>query len=208
PLKAHGLKPETIKNVKKWFDNQDTVVAGSVAQKSQMRGLPHRELHDIDFYIENPQAKAAELLDLIEKTDPGKVYLKTPGGHQLITKEGGTIFDVKPPEGLVDLVPEALGSPGYQRAAEKYVHFAFKYEDPVKIGGIKATSLSEQATRKMGSTIGLRENEVQTGYGEKGKRYRRLPDNRTSAYRIPEDGFILRAQSGKNSTGENHLIQA
>ncbi|MBZ0176646.1 MAG: hypothetical protein OIN84_20585 [Candidatus Methanoperedens sp.] len=160
PLKAHGLKPETIKNVKKWFDNQDTVVAGSVAQKSQMRGLPHRELHDIDFYIENPQAKAAELLDLIEKTDPGKVYLKTPGGHQLITKEGGTIFDVKPPEGLVDLVPEALGSPGYQRAAEKYVHFAFKYEDPVKIGGIKATSLSEQATRKMGSTIGLRENEV------------------------------------------------
>lgn len=161
PLKSHGLKPETIKNVKNWMQNQDIVVTGSVAQKSQMRGLPHRELHDIDFYIENPQGKAQELLNVIERTEPGKVFFDTPGRPTLITKEGGTIFDIHPPEGLADISPEGLsGSASHLKTAGKYVHFAFKYEDPVKIGGIKATSLSEQATRKMGSSIGLRENEV------------------------------------------------
>ena len=173
PLKTHGLKPETIRNVRDWFSKQDIIVTGSVAQKTQLEGFTHRELHDIDFYIQNPQAKARELLHVIEKTEPGKVKFMDPSKPVLVTKEGGTLFDIHPPEGLAGISPDLTGDYIYKpKGADKYIHFGFGYEKPVMIGGVKATSLSEQATRKMGSSIGLRENEVMPA----GKRIKDIAD--------------------------------
>ncbi len=187
PLERHELKPETIKNIEAWIKGQkDIVVGGSTAQKAQMKGMT-REVHDIDIYVKDRAKATQELLGIIEKTEPkGKVTpkSKTPGGEMtsLRTKKG-TIFDIH------DIKPTAVSEYGLSIESPKanLLKFGFTKEPQVKIGGIKAQALSEQATAKMASTISLRKG----GVGPTEWRYKDIGD-----YLKIEPELIESQQSG------------
>lgn len=156
PLTRHGVSNIGIQNVENWIKAQDDIVVyGSVSQKAQMEGFPHRALHDIDLQlgVKDTSLSANELLSILEKTEGKGKFWINPNEPSLIQSKAGHLFDI---HGL-DIVTSEATSPSIFK--QNYIGYGFKGEPELEIGGITTKSLSEQATRKMSSNLAMREEQ-------------------------------------------------
>jgi hypothetical protein len=138
---------KTAKNIREYLESkaQEIDIWGSIAQKAQVVGEKgtryHREVGDIDLHVPDPATTKAELIKVIEKTQPGK-------GQELVE----ALFDIKPH--TEPLLSELEVGSSYAGKGKKI--FGFEEEPTVKIGKFSAVSLSEQSTAKLGGSSGLR----------------------------------------------------
>ncbi|MEM5853891.1 MAG: hypothetical protein QW228_05980 [Candidatus Aenigmatarchaeota archaeon] len=154
-FKKHGFTEKTGKAIKEWIKKQrEALVYGSTGQKPQMGDFMKRKPNDLDIMLKSVEKKTKEVLEIIFsdpnakklgiKIEPHKtgVLISTREGHLMdihsweIPSYEGSIFDIE------------------------YIGYGFKGEPTIKIGGIKTHRLSEQATRKMVSSLTMREGGV------------------------------------------------
>lgn len=141
------VQPQTAANLRNYLESKkgEIDIWGSIAQKAQVVGEGqtryHRTVGDIDIHTPNPELTRTDLVNIVEKTQPGQ-------GSEIVSH----LFDIKPHE-----APEISSYTSGSLAGKQGKIFGFNEEPVAKIGKFEAVSLSEQTTAKLGGSTGLRE---------------------------------------------------
>lgn len=124
---------------------------GSTAQEVQLAelGLPRYVPHDWDVFVKNVAKEASKLEADIARTGGERLVWQEPGNLGLFVTRYGHVIDIK---AIGEAASDFYGS----FFKGQYVYYGFPSEKFVKFGGYEFMSLSEQATRKMGSALSMR----------------------------------------------------
>ena len=147
-LEQHGLKKSTD-TVTTLLKKEKADLYGSTIQKAVGRevGEPGlaRTPRDFDVKVINTKLFAKRAVKEINKAeDREAVILK--GDKVIVKKTGEKLFDIHPKKEPI--------TPGEYLGSEEYLYYGLKEEPLIKTAeGIRATTLSEQATRKIGGAM-------------------------------------------------------
>ena len=179
-LQSHELKPEAIKEINALLKRRSSGLSvygrtsqfGSGSAKAQIAGFEFRTPHDVDLFVQGNREKLTnQIIKIIEKHHGAGFATKESAG--LISTNKGHLFDIHDPAEAAQVLKEA----GSTSSFGDDLAFGFKPEAKVSLpGGIKGTSLSEEATRKLASGLEIRAVEGQVGFFPKTHRAKDIVD--------------------------------